>query len=74
MQLRPGEQYNPAQSRNDALMAIGAMEQQVMTTGRTDSERTTIHDIRVRLYQEKITPEQAMEEIERMISKRQDYN
>lgn len=61
-------------SNNDALMQIGAIEQQIMTTGRTDSERTNIHDIRTKLYRNEITPEEAMALMDTLVSRRQDYN
>lgn len=59
---------------SDALMQIGALEQQIMTTGRTDSERTNIHDIRTKLYRNEITPEEAIALMNLLISRRQDYN
>lgn len=55
-------------------MQIGALEQQIMTTGRTDSERTNIHDIRTKLYRNEITPEEAIALMNLLISRRQDYN
>lgn len=59
---------------SDALMQIGAVEQQVMTTGRVDSERTAIHDIRTKLYRNEITPEEAIQLLDHLVSRRQDYN
>lgn len=73
LQQRSPEQFNPMQNSN-ALNEIAALEQQILTTGRVDSERTSVHDIRLRLYKNEITPDQALAEMYKLISKRQDYN
>ena len=68
------ENLNQTTGMSQAMAHITALEHQAFAGGNVDSEKSAFEEIAQKLTLNILTPEEAMAEAEKIVSKRQDYH